>query len=115
MGDHSDGGRGLSCNRWVAGSSPRYVCLSHRVPGQDTSPTLPTEGWSEGSVVPIVWQPHICQGSCGYIVAHQWTNGWMTDCSVNLFEVSGDLIRAVQVQAVYHFIFSSFSSICCHL
>ncbi|MEQ2257416.1 hypothetical protein ILYODFUR_034612 [Ilyodon furcidens] len=39
-----------------------------------------------------VWQPHRCQR----------VNGWMTDCSVKSFGVSGDLINAIQAQVIYH-------------
>ncbi|MEQ2285616.1 hypothetical protein AMECASPLE_033795 [Ameca splendens] len=39
-----DGGRGLSCNRWVAGLNPHSVRLSRCVLGQDTSPVLPADG-----------------------------------------------------------------------
>ncbi|MED6271650.1 hypothetical protein CHARACLAT_022398 [Characodon lateralis] len=34
----------LSCNRWVAGSSPRYISLSQCVLGLNYSLTLPTDG-----------------------------------------------------------------------
>ncbi|MEQ2237836.1 hypothetical protein ILYODFUR_027146 [Ilyodon furcidens] len=50
------------------------------------------------------------QGSCGYIVAHHcqcvdgWMNGWMIDCSVKCFGVSGDLIKRYTSAAIYHIV-----------
>ncbi|MEQ2196124.1 hypothetical protein XENOCAPTIV_024493 [Xenoophorus captivus] len=86
----------MSCNRRVTGSSPCYICLSRCVLGQDTLPSLPADGgqrarWCRCMAASV----SLPQGSCGYSVAHhcQCVNGWMTECSVKRFGVSGNLMK----------------------
>ncbi|MEQ2279096.1 hypothetical protein AMECASPLE_005951 [Ameca splendens] len=78
--DHGNSGRGPSCNWWVAGLSPAMsvsvvVCL-----GKTLHP-LCLLMVVRGLGGTCVWQAHFC------------LNGWMTECSVKRFGVSGDLIK----------------------
>ncbi|MEQ2300628.1 hypothetical protein AMECASPLE_027658 [Ameca splendens] len=98
--DGGGSGRGLSCNRWVAGSNPHSVSVV--VSLDKTLHPLCLLMVVRGLGGASVWQSHLCQaaqGNCGYNVVYHCQcvnvcmNGWMTDCSVKRFGVSGDLIK----------------------